>query len=74
MPEPILTGRLLSAIRSVALAPAGLRLGAFPSVMPKLVEMGLVEERALRPNVKRTGWFLTAAGREEIRRLGVDEV
>ena len=50
-----LQGRLLNALRSVAVAPGGLRLNAHPSSMPKLVEMGLVVERPLRAGFKQTG-------------------
>ena len=68
-----LTGRLLNALRSVAVSPGGLRLNAHPSSMPKLVEMGLVEERPLKPTSKRTGWFLTGAGRVAVRGYGADD-
>lgn len=67
-----LTGRLLNALRSVAVNPKGLRIGAFPKAMAQLVEMGLVEERAV--GAKGRGWFLTQAGREEIRQYGTDEI
>jgi len=68
--EP-LRGRLLNALRSVAVSSGGLRFGAHPTSMPKLVEMGLVEERALSRN--RRAWFLTAEGRKAIREYGTDE-
>lgn len=73
MTTPPLTGRLLNALRSVAVSPKGLRIGAFPKSMVVLVEMGLVEERPLKPTAKRTGWFLTGAGREAIREYGMGE-
>ena len=73
MTTPPLTGRLLNALRSVAVAPKGLRIGAFPKSMVVLVEMGLVEERLLKPRAKRTGWFLTGAGLKAIREYGMGE-
>lgn len=72
-PDP-LRGRLLSALRSVAVSPQGLRLGASPSSMPKLVEMGLVIRRRRNPRARAEAWFLTPAGREAIRAHGLDEV
>ncbi len=39
MSARILTGRLLNALRSVAVNPKGLRIGAFPKAMAQLVEM-----------------------------------
>lgn len=71
MTDPILKGRLLNALRSVAVSPKGLRIGAFPKSMLVLVEMGLVEERAV--GAKGRGWFLTTAGREAIREYGMGE-
>ena len=71
---PPLRGRMLNALRSVAVSPGGLRLSAHPSSMPKLVEMGLIEERTLRLGFKLKGWFLTEAGRKAIRASGLDEV
>ena len=71
MDHPPLTGRLLNALRSVAVSPGGLRLDAHPSSMPKLVEMGLVEERSLSRN--RSAWFLTPEGRVALRIYGADE-
>ena len=73
MTTPILTGRLLNALRSVAVAPKGLRLGAFPKSMAVLVEMGLIKERPVKPGMRQTGWFLTGAGREIIRQHGMGE-
>ena len=68
-----LRGRLLNALRSVAVSPGGLRLGAHPSSMPKLVEMGLVEERPVKPGMRQTGWFLTEKGRAAVREYGTGE-
>lgn len=44
-PTPPLRGKPLAALRAVAANPGGLRIRAFPSVMPLLVEMGLVRMR-----------------------------
>ena len=41
-----LRGKQLAALRAIAATPGGLRLKAYPSAMPLLAEMGLVEERA----------------------------
>lgn len=65
----------MAALRAVAVTPGGLRLGAYPSALPLLAEMGLVIER----NAPRTAhpqgkaWFLTPAGREAVRTYGEDE-
>ena len=61
----LLHGRLLNALRSVAGAPGGLQLGAFPTAMRQLVEMGLVEERDARKerHPSDRAWFLTPEGR-----------
>lgn len=53
------------ALRAVGASPGGLRIQAYPSFMPGLVEMGLVEERHVRgPGRSQPAWFLTAAGRK----------
>ncbi|MCJ2015220.1 hypothetical protein [Methylobacterium sp. J-076] len=72
---PPLRGKQLAALRAVAGTPSGLRLKAYPSAMPLLVEMGLVEERGGSRVSHPSGraWFLTVAGRETIRRYGGDE-
>lgn len=58
-------GRQLIALRAVAGAPAGLRLEAYPSMMPLLVELRLVEERAASRANHPGGraWFLMPEGR-----------
>lgn len=70
-----LRGRLLNALRSVAINPRGLRLGAFPTSMARLVEMGLVEERATSRVERRSkrAWFITEKGRAAMREHGIDE-
>lgn len=70
----MLSGRMLNALKSIAVSPGGLRLSAHPSSMPKLMAMGLVEERPVRPRSKKTGWFLTTAGREVISQHRVDDL
>lgn len=69
-----LTRRQINALRSVAGAPGGLRLGAFPTAMRQLVEMGLVEERDARKERHPSGraWFLTAEGRTVVGTYGAD--
>lgn len=73
-PHAPLRGRALLALRACAAQPQGLRRQAYPSYMPVLVEMGLVEERHVR-GVGRSepAWFLTAAGRAVIAELGAGE-
>ncbi len=68
---PPLRGRQRSALRACALTPGGLRLQAYPSVMPVLVRLGFVEERVTIG--KGGAWFLTPAGRAELVRVGPDE-
>jgi hypothetical protein len=41
----VLRGKPLAALRAIAVNPGGLRLRAFPSVMPMLQEMELVRVR-----------------------------
>lgn len=70
-----LRGKQLAALRAVAGAPSGLRLQAYPSVMARLVEMGLVEGRTAA-RINHPGgraWFLTAEGRGVVKAYGVDE-
>ena len=74
LPPPI-RGKQVSALRAVAGTPGGLRITAYPSAMPLLVQMGLVEERAASRIAHRDGraWFLTVEGRATIRAYGADE-
>lgn len=44
-PVPPLRGKQLAALRSVAVTAGGLRITAYPSVMPLLERMGLVRLR-----------------------------
>ena len=70
-----LRGKQLSALRAIASTPGGLRLTAYPSAMPLLAEMGLVEERPASRTAHREGraWFLTVEGRATVKAYGVDE-
>lgn len=68
--------RSLGALRAVALHPRGLRLTAYPSSMPALIELGYVEDRQARWEGARPGEmgrFLTPAGRESLKVLGSGE-
>ncbi len=47
-PPPPIRGKQLAALRAVAGTPGGLRIAAYPSTMPLLVRMALVEERPSR--------------------------
>ena len=64
-----LRGKQLAALRAIAATPGGLRITAYPSAMPLLVQMGLVEERTASRIAHRDGraWFLTAEGRETVK-------
>ncbi|GJE38688.1 hypothetical protein KHHGKMAE_2763 [Methylobacterium persicinum] len=68
-----LRGRPLAALRAVAGAPAGLRLQAYPSVMPLLVQLGVVEARPMRAGGAERLWFLTPLGRRTAMMHGRDE-
>lgn len=73
-PRAPVRGLALKALRAVAANPGGLRAGSHPSVMPLLVEMGLVESRNARgPGRTRPAWFLTQPGREMLAELGMSE-
>ncbi|MCJ2126446.1 hypothetical protein [Methylobacterium sp. J-077] len=74
-PHAPIRGRALLALRACAAHPQGLRHEAYPTYMPMLAEMGLVEERHVR-GVGRSqpAWFLTAAGRALIAELGPNEL
>ena len=73
-PHAPVRGRTLQALRAVGAQPQGLRHQAYPSDMPALVEMGLVEERHVRGHGwSRPAWFLTRAGRDFLAALGRDE-
>lgn len=62
------------ALRAVGASPRGLRIQAYPSYMPALVEMGLIEERHVRgPGRSQSAWFLTQAGRDMLAEVGSDE-
>jgi len=68
-PVPPLRGKQLAALRSVAATPGGLRITAYPSVMPLLEQMGMVRIR----DHGRSAWLLTEAGRRTVRSLGLGE-
>lgn len=72
---PPLRGKQLAALRAIAATPGGLRITAYPSAMPLLEKMGLVEERAAPRILHSDGraWFLTAEGRETVKAYGTDE-
>lgn len=53
-------------MRAVAANPGGLRYTAHPSVMPALLELGLVRIRERG----KPAWLLTEAGRRVVRELG----
>lgn len=63
-------------MHAVAGAPHGLRIGACPSAMPLVVEMGPAEERMATHGRQREGrtWFLSAERRETFRVYGMDDV
>lgn len=67
-PSP-LTQRARLALQAIVANPRGLRFTAYPSVMPTLLEMGLVRVR----EAKRPVWLLTDRGRRVVRDLGLDE-
>lgn len=74
-PHAPIRGRALLALRACAAHPQGLRHQAYPTYMPMLAEMGLVEEWLARgPGRTQSAWFLTAAGRAVIAELGPSEV
>lgn len=74
-PHTSVRGRALLALRACAAHPQGLRHQAYPTYMPMLVEMGLVEERKVRgPGRAQPAWFLTAPSRSLIAELGPSEV
>jgi len=74
-PHAPIRGRALLALRACAANPQGLRYRAYPSYMPMLTQMGLVEaRRAHGPGRRQLAWFLTSAGRAVIVELGPSEV
>jgi hypothetical protein len=71
--SPQLTRRQVTALRAFAASPGGLRLEAYPSVMPGLLELGLVREGVSKLRPKRPVWLLTKAGRDMVRMVGTGE-
>lgn len=74
-PVQPLRGKQLAVLRAIAATPGGLRITAYPSAMPLLIQMGLVEKRAASRIAHRDGqaWFLTVEGRETVKAYGADE-
>jgi len=72
---PPLRGKQLAALRAIASTPGGLRVGAYPTALRLLADMGLVIERPSSQIAHRDGraWFLTPEGRETVRAYGEDE-
>ena len=70
---PAVSKRRLDALRACAANPQGLRGGAYPSVMPVLEAQGLVTKRNGRQAGRAAYWFLTEAGRQIVKEVGVDE-
>ena len=70
-PHAPIRGRALLVLRACAAHPQGLRHQAYPTYMPVLAEMELVEERHVR-GVGRSqpAWFLTRAGRDLLAAMG----
>jgi hypothetical protein len=67
----LLRGWQRDALRACGCNPGGLRRQAYPTTIPRLAELGLIEERQIRAGV--TAWFLTQAGRRALNRIGGDE-
>lgn len=65
---PPLRGKPLAALRALAVNPGGLRIRTYPSVMPLLLEMGLVRLRERG----EPAWLLTDAGRKAAAQFGRD--
>ncbi|MCJ2056758.1 hypothetical protein MKL09_09340 [Methylobacterium sp. J-048] len=73
-PHAPIRGRALLALRACAAHPQGLRRDAYPTYMPMLVEMGLVEERRARGPGPDAGRVVPDRGRAVIAELGPSEV
>ena len=73
---PPVRGRALEALRAAAIHPLGLRLSAYPKAMRALVGRGFVAIRPAQYAGRKWGeqaWFLTDAGHELIRTLGMGD-
>jgi len=68
--SPAVVKRRIDALRACSANPKGLRLGAYPSVMPTLEAAGFVIRRISGRSGRTGSWFLTPAGREELARHG----
>ena len=71
--SPAVAKRRIDALRACAANPYGLRGNAYPSVMPVLEAQGLVARRTGGRLGRAALWFLTAAGREVVADVGMDE-
>ncbi|WP_342167242.1 hypothetical protein [Methylobacterium sp. SD21] len=74
-PPPPLRGKQLAVLRAIASTPAGLRVGAYPTALPLLADVGLVIECPASRIAHEEGraCFLTATGWETVRAFGRDE-
>ncbi len=74
-PVPPLRGKQLAALRAIASTPGGLRVGAYPTILPLLADMGLVIERPASRTTHPQGraWFLAPEGKATVRAYGEDE-
>jgi hypothetical protein len=70
---PQLTRRQIAALRAFFASPGGLRHEAYPSVIPGLIELGLVREGISKMRPKRPVWLLTKAGRDLAKVIGTGE-
>ncbi|MCE4226763.1 hypothetical protein HCU64_23765 [Methylobacterium sp. C25] len=68
-------GRQIAALRALRVNPGGMRRGAYPRIMPALVERGYVVERPATVGSCQgmTAWFLTKAGRDLLKIVGSGE-
>ncbi len=75
-PPPPLRGKQLAALRAIASTPGGLRVGAYPTALQLLADIGLVIERPASRTAHREGraWFLMPTGRETVKVYGADEL
>ena len=71
--SPAVLKRRHDALRACAANPDGLRGNAFPSVMPVLEAAGLVTRKTGGRLGRNAYWFLTAAGREVVAKIGMGE-
>lgn len=65
--------RQIEALRALAANPGGIRQAAYRSVMPALVEQGLVRESVSKSRPRVPIWLLTDEGRKAVKELGMGE-